>query len=388
METHAFSNPVAVKVVKRRENGSGIIEIPLLPVSEIDLSRTASGGDKTVSITVDVLNEIVANFERFPGPVPIGAGGHDPGGVGGGVSLGFVNAVSVRGNVLYGEVDLTPALFAEVESGGWGGFSVELAKNLKRATAELTGWALTGGVFTNRPATDVNFRIAASDEGTSDEKAIHSICLTAGEEKEQAMEAEKIAALEAELAAEKETVKALRAAAEADKGDSAGLETRLTEANKDLATANIKLSEERAKRSAAESEVARLGKELAKQEQARKEAEIKLEAAENRTLRENVLKLAHKAIDRGVSAKHFEGLEEDPVAWFAKRYVSLEAMEQFLDALPTISESSVSSGKPDKTADPMPKERAAMLRRMGLNPKFAGVTSEEEILELRAAAKE
>ena len=385
MDKAELSHPVDVRVLRRRDNGSGVVEIPLLPATEIDLAHTAGGGKGKAKITEDDLNEMVSNFALFPGPVPIGVSPHAEYGERGGASPGFVNALSVRDGVLFGELDLVPALFSEIEYGSWRGFSVEIARNLKTATVALTGWALTGGIFTNRPATDVNFRIAASDDSTAEQQAHFSICLTAGE-KEIEMDEQKIASLEAELATEKETVKALRLNQDTAKGDTAGLETRLTEQGKDLATANLALSETKAKLGANENELARVNKALAKQEQARKEAEIKLEAEENRSLRDNVTKLAHKAIDRGVSAKHFEGMDEDPAAWFVKRFVSLEAMEQFIDALPTIKDSAVQSGnKPDGTAPKMSKETASRLRRMGLDPKFAGVTTEDEVLDLRHA---
>ena len=387
MDRAAFSEPVEVKILERRPNGSGVVEIPLLPVTEIDGKLTAGGGGK-IQITREVLKEIVANFASFPGPVPIGVSPHDGDGDRGGFSKGFVNAVMVRGDMLYGQLDLIPALFAEVDAGGWRGFSVELARNLKTATVELAGWALTGGIFTNRPATDVNFRIAASSAATSEQAMSFSIRLTAGEE-ETDMSEERIAVLEAELASEKELVKALRAKDDTTKVDTAGLETRLQEKNKDLATANMKLSEVQAKFSAAENELARINRELAKQEAARREAEVKLEAEEQRALAEAVTKLAQDAIDRGVSAKLFEGLEADPAAWFNARYASIGSFKEFVDALPTIKESAVQSGnKPDGNAVKISEENAARLERMGLDPKYAGVTNENDFIALRSASKE
>ena len=382
-----LSHPVEVKILSRRDNGSGVVEIPLLPAVEIRNERTAGGGKGKTKISLEDLEQIVANFALFPGPVPIGVSPHAEYGDRGGFSPGFVNALSVRDGVLFGELDLVPALFSEIESGGWRGFSVELARNLKTATIELAGWALTGGILTNRPATDINFRIAASDAGTSEQQASFSICLTAGDLKEiDTMSEEKIAALEAEVATKDETIKALRLHQDTAKGDTAGLETRLEEKNKDLATANLSLSETKAKLGASENELARVNKALVKSEESRKGAEIKLEAEENRSLRDNVTKLAHKAIDRGVSAKHFEGMDEDPAAWFTKRYVSLEAFEQTIDALPTISESAVTSGnKPDANAAPVSKETADRLARLGLNPDFVGVESEDDVLALRRA---
>ena len=195
----------------------------------------------------------------------------------------------------------------------------------------------------------------------------------------------KIAALEADLATEKETVKTLRANRESDKGDTVTLETRLSEAGKDLAAANLALSETKAKLGAKENEAERLSKDLGKETETRKAAEVKLEAEEARTLKEKVVALAQGAIDRGVSAKLFEGLDEDPVKWFRARYQSVESFEQFVDALPTIKDSAVSSGnQPDGNVDPVSKETAARLSRMGLNPKFAGVTNEDQVLALRA----
>ena len=382
MERAAFSEPVDVVILSRHPNGGGIVEIPLLPVAEIDGKFTAGGGGK-VQVTHEVLHEIVANFGSFPGPVPIGVSPHDGDGDRGGFSLGFVNAVSVRGDALYGQLDLTPALFDQVAQGGWRGFSVEMAHDLKTATATLSGWALTGGIFTNRPATNINFRIAASGEVETSETATHLTRLTAKET--EAMSDERIAALEADLLTEQETVKTLRATQDATKVDTTGLQTRLEEKGKDLATANLSLSEARAKLGASENELARVNSELAKSDEARKAAEIKLEAEQTRSLADDVTKLAKDAIDRGVSAVLFEGLDEDPVVWFRKRYANLEAMKQFVAALPTVKESAVKSGnQPDENAAPVSKETAARLSRAGLNPKYAGITDENQLLDLRA----
>jgi len=387
----ALSTPVDVRVLQRRDNGSGVVEIPLLPATEIDLAHTAGGGKGKVKITEADLLEIVANFARYPGPVPIGAPPHVDGEGREGYSPGFVNAVVVRDGVLYGELDLTPGLFIEVDSGGWRGFSVEIVKNLKTATVELTGWVLTGGILTNRPATDTHFRIAASGESKSEERACIHVCLTAGDHRRKEMAEEKdqkIAALEAELATEKETVKTLRANRETDKSDTVTLEARLTEANKDLAAVRIELSQSKATAAAAQNEVERLNKALAKETEARKGFEVKLEAETARSTKEKVEELARSAIDRGVSAVLFEGLDEDPVKWFSARFASIEAMEQLVKTLPTVTESGVKSGnKPDGTPAPVDPEIAARLERLGLNPKFVGVKSENEILALRAANK-
>lgn len=383
-----LSTPVDIKVIKKRDNGSGVIEIPLLPATEIDLARTASGSETKTEITVADLEKIAANFALFPGPVPIGVSPHQEFEDRGGFSPGFVNAVSVRGSVLYGEIDLIAPLFFEVEMGGWRGFSVEIAHNLKTATAELEGWALVGGVFTNRPATDINFRIAATGKTTSQRVATYSSCLKAGEEK--GMDNEKqIASLEAELGTQKELVSTLRTQAEGMSGETAALEAKLTEAKKDEAAANIALSEANAKLAATTDELAHTKKQLAKEQQSRREIEVRLEAEQNRSLKEQIIDLVKAAIDRGVSAKHFEGVEEDPVAWFNNRYVSVEAMKQTFDAFPTVTDSAVSSGRrPEGAKANLSSETVQRLRRMGLDPKFAGVTNENQIREMKAIEKE
>jgi hypothetical protein len=370
-----LSHPIEVKVLERRENGSGVIEVPLLPATEIDLSRTASGGDGKASITVDHLNEIAANFAMFPGPVPIGVAPH--------VEDMSDRSVSVKGSTLFGVLDLTAGLFAEIEAGGWRGFSVELAKNLKTATVGLTGWALTGGVFTNRPATDVHFKIAASGETEAADRA--SVFQRLQGEKESVMSDDRIASLEADLSTQKELVTSLRSQTDNMATESATLEASLTEAKKDLGAANIALSEAKAKLGALEDDAAHLRKQLSKEQQERREAEVKLEAEQNRALRDSVLELAQAAIDRGVSAKHFEGIEEDPAAWFNKRFVSLEAMTQFIEAMPTVKESAVRSGskQSDQNAA-LSQDTVERFARLGLDPKFARVADEDQ---LRAITK-
>jgi hypothetical protein len=393
-----LSDPVEIRVLRRRENGSGVIEIPLLPATEIDLARTATGTEGKASITVADLEQIAANFPRFPGPVPIGVQPHQDFGDRAGFAPGFVDALVVRGDTLFGQLDVIAPLFAEIEAGGWRGFSVEISRNLKTATVDLDGWALTGGVFTNRPATDVHFRIAASDKGAAELTAAHSITIRPRPEDEVRNMADKVppadpgadrvVTLEGQLKTQESLVGTLRAQAESMAGDKTALEARLRESAKDLKAANIALAEAKASMAALEDEKGHVEKRLKKSEAERRENEIKLEAEQARSLSESVRELATKAIDRGVSAKHFEGLEEDPAAWFAKRYVSLEAMSQFLDALPTVKESATTSGrKPDERAT-LSQETAARLRRMGLDPQYAGITSEDEIFELAAKRKE
>jgi hypothetical protein len=373
--------PVDLSVVEKRSNGAGVIEIPVLPVAEIDLSRTAGGGDGKVPITVEVLQEIASNFADFPGPVPVGVQPHEEYGDRAGFSPGFVNALSVRDDMLYAEVELVAELFEQVLAGGWRGFSVEIAKDLKTATRELEGWALTGGVFTNRPATDVNFRIAASQKGEADSKAIYATTLAT---EDLPMADDKIASLEAELATQKELVTSLRTQTDSIGGEQKALEAKLTEVNKDLAAANIALSDSKAKAAALDEEVTHLRKTLKGEQQTRRETEIKLEAEQNRALRESVIELAGKAIDRGVSAKHFEGLEEDPAAWFNKRFVSLEALSQFIDALPTVKQSATTSGQKSDAGATVSAETAEKFRGMGIDPDYANVSTLSEFQKLKA----
>jgi len=199
---------------------------------------------------------------------------------------------------------------------------------------------------------------------------------------------EKITSLEADLSTQKELVTSLRTQKDEMAGESAAIETKLTEANRDLGAANIALSEQKAKLAALEDEAGHLRKQLATEQQARRETDIKLEAEQNRALKDQVIDLVHKAIDRGVSAKHFEGVDENAVAWFNNRFVTVEAFSQFVDALPTVTDSATSSGrKPDGQANLSSESRKRLLR-MGLDPKYAGVTNEDQILEMAAKKRE
>ncbi len=149
---------VQIKVLKRRDNGSGVIEIPIITIS----------GD---AITIEEMQEMVANHEHFP-IVPVGVSPHREFDDRAGFSPAFLENPSLRNGVLFAELDLIAPLFHEVvELGGWRSFSIEARKNLKTTTQQgavtraLKGWVIVGGVFTNRPAVDAHFKIAA--EGCS-----------------------------------------------------------------------------------------------------------------------------------------------------------------------------------------------------------------------------
>lgn len=379
-----LSEPVQIKVIHRRDNGSGIVEIPLLPQTEIDLARTEGGGKGRIAVTHAVLEEIARNFASYPGPVPIGVSPHVNFEERGGFAPGFINAVKVQDGRLFGEVDLIAPLFAEVEAGGWRGFSVEIARNLKTATVELQGWALTGGVFTNRPATDVHFRIAAENKIETDGVATIN-CLFVGEENEMdekstASGAAEVTALEAKLATKEQLISTLRATADNMAGEKKALEAQLEETNKDLKAANIALADEKAQHAALADQHAHVTRKLADVEASKRETEVKLEAEQTRALKDQVLEIVHGAIDRGVSAALFEGVEEDPVAWFRSKFTTTDALGKFIEALPTVSQSATSSGRPgtDEKAD-LSEDVREKFRRMGLDPKYADIKDENEL---------
>lgn len=165
--------------------------------------------------------------------------------------------------------------------------------------------------------------------------------------------------------------------------ESGTLEAKLKESIKDCASSNIALAEAKARLSATEEDAAFLRKKVTETEQDRRELQVKLEAEQTRALKDQVLELVHSAIDRGVSASLFEGVEEDPAKWFNVRYNSIEALTAFLTALPTVKDSATRSGsqKSDSKAE-VSSDTAARMKRMGIDPKFVGITNEADLIAL------
>jgi hypothetical protein len=322
----------------------------------------------------------------------VGIDGHEK--VRSGAQVAFVNRVELRGDVLYAAVELnSEAAELVVSRRGFRGFSMEARKNPKLPTGEFNGWVLVGGVFTNTPALDTVFQIAATARINSDAVA-HcntALSLPAPKAREESMSeqttapaAEEAVKMQSQIKAQESAIATLRSQVEALTNEKGEIDSRLAESAKDVKAANIALADVKAQLSAVEDEKRRTEERLAKVEKEKRELDIRLEATETRSLRESVVKIAQDAIDRGVTAKYFEKLEEDPVAWFKDRFVSLEAMKEAIASLPTVKESAITSGRKPDAKTTLSPESEQRMRRLGLDPKYAAIATEDDLLALKA----
>lgn len=176
----AAGEPERVRVIERLDNGGGIIEIPLaVETPGVILQNTASAAQGTLDVTGAMFAEMVSNFDKNPGPVPVYFGHENrqrrpetarkadtP-------AAGNITRIWVEGDQLWGRMTVGPKAFRlVVEESGFFGFSIEADFNPDKATGMIEGWVLEGGVFTNDPAFNVNF-IAAERNGS-----VRALCLT------------------------------------------------------------------------------------------------------------------------------------------------------------------------------------------------------------------
>lgn len=404
------SNPRELRLVTERADGSGVIEIPLLSVGVLEFE-----GKRPLDVTTDMLDEIAANFAAYPGPVPVGIAEHVDFGARGGPQPGFIELVYRKKDQLWGRLDLNSSAFSlVVRERSLRGFSVEMYRDLILPSREFRGWVLTGGVFTNRPASDVVFKVAAEamvaeavglyaaldlsgarGKNMADDTKVVSLATHEAKVAEVRAEAKiandkasafeaRVVALEAEIKsarAELETAKAEQAKAETDKITASATANRLeAEAKRQQATIrelNAKLSE--------------VGEQLAAEKTANVSAKVK--------------EIVEGAIEHGAAPALFDGYEADPAAWLSANFASLEAFEKHvgiiqsaipkptrLDAKAKASgsrESMAAKGadEPKLTDD----EKAALeAKNVKLAEEFIGVRDAAEarkIHEARLAAK-
>jgi hypothetical protein len=394
MDAHlAAAKAEEIEILEERPDGSGVVRIPILAAGqEIDLSKTSGGNKGTWNVTEAVLQEIAANVASYPGPVPCGVTPHQDFGLRAGASPSFLEALRVKGGTLYGDLWLCPGLMYEVKGGYWRGFSGEFALDLALPTKKLKGWCMYGGVFTNRPATDVNFKVAAeADDPPSQKIAVfQALRLQTGEangrnrmsadlsvrlatvEAESESKSKKIVSLEGRI---EELSGFLRSSTEqVDKAtkEAEGFRTELqmVKLDVDRKADDLKLAEEKITRLEAE----------------RQELKTGLVRAEDANLAINITKTVRAAIRDGAMPAFFEGCDTDPVKWFRSKFVSFEALEQFCTTIPkNAALSAVKSGKKDDADDSasVPPAVALELRRRGLDPRFATVSNSDELIEIK-----
>ncbi len=382
-----------LRVIERRPDGSGIVEIPVATAAVIDLSRTKSSLRGMFDLGLGVFQEVVANFARRPGPKPVYFGHIPTQARQDTPAAGFVEAAFIEGGQLWNRVDLNAESFQKVVTQrGFRAASIEIDPDMTTPTGVVPGWSQGGLAITNSPATDVEFRVAASrdDDGDGATVATASYVPTPpdGGGKERPMEVT-LSSLQAEC-------NLLRTAAEADKARTTALAadleqarggltravTERDEARVELAQLKLTSSEQIARQRALEAQVSTLTLER----DASAKAAAKLEKAQTNA---QVARIIRKAMTEGVDAAVFAGAEGNEGDWLSARFASLEAFEEFVGAMPKRKGATFTSqGKSVADDDDgLPASIAASLRERGINPAYATIRDSRDLAARRASIK-
>lgn len=154
-----MSEPRKLRVIEDNGDRGGIIEIPLAVPSLItNPEMTAGKGSTQYKIDDQVFSQIIGNFSKWSGPVPVYFGHIKSKDRRTQPAAGFVRKVWQEQGDLWGRIDLGPSAFSSVvRERGFSSFSVELVNSPALPTGDLAGWTLTGGALTNTPALDVQY---------------------------------------------------------------------------------------------------------------------------------------------------------------------------------------------------------------------------------------
>jgi len=377
-----------LEVLERRKDGSGRVRMPIGCVATIDRALTHGGGADNLTLGKKEWGEVVANFPKRKKPVPVYFGHIDDGLRDTTPAAGFVESVDFDGTDLWGTIDLGPSAFdAVVNQRGYRSASVEIRRDAKTPTEELTGWALFGLAITNNPALPVEYSIAASQAVLADSASVRLTVEFEAPRKENgimseqlsltALQADKIR-LEAEVAQRDEAIKAMQKSGEAAAADKTALSTEINELR-------IKLASVSAASGAAETRVKDLEKSLdaTKAENVRLTADLK--KVSDSQVGAEVTRIVRAAVGRGVDPAFFDGSEKDPVAWMSAKFANLEAFKSVAEAIPGHKGRVISGTAPRQDEDNQITEATRVaLQSAGVDPKYFTVQNEHDLAALRA----
>jgi len=408
------------RVIERRPDGSARVEVPVITITQnLDLSQTEGGGEGKLSFDLVDFAQMVENFTAWPKPVAVGFdgyGGHQ--GARNGPQSAFVDELSIHDDALFAVMDLNPfAASMVVNDRAFRGFSMEASRNPKTPTKAFRGWVLTGGVFTNNPATDTQFRIAATSSSAVNELATFTSPVefagasdsteetkTMADDPKQetvslSFHEQKLGALRDELTAKATEADGLRASLKSAEDKIATLEKEQANNRSDSTELSDKVATLTAKSNRLEAQLnqaneAKMELSRALNEKAEEFAELR-----SKTLGSEVKTLILGAIDAGVPPAIFDGWEGNPADWLASNYASIDAFKNFVTALtgaPKIPSGSVAksghdpkeSSEPGEPAMTEEEKRAFANRGIRTDVDFRHVTNEEEARKRLAAAKE
>jgi hypothetical protein len=403
---------VPFRIVRENADGSGVVEIPIMKVGEIDLSKTAKPVNKTWKITPEILSEVVSNFGRYGSPIPVGVHPHAATlGDTAGPMPAFFNSMDVRGDSIWASVFATPMLFHEIRSGAWRSFSPDVGLNVEWPSITLKGWSVYGGVFTNRPAQELQFgpphAIAAAFMPTRVQTSIR-IQLSLEERQEGKMPEDKTISLATHEAAVADFNSKIALANDKItrlETNQAGYTSEIATLRKAVSDGDAALTAALNDKTLAVSSANRLeaqskaqGETIRQLETAKTELELKVKKQDRETSDHSIKLTITEAVEKGLAPALFDGWEPDPTAWMEKNFASLAAFQSHVRVLtgvgPKISLGSgtVKSGHdPAKAADPekvtLTAEEEAQMKKLGLGIDFVGVTTEEQARAVMEARK-
>lgn len=385
----AAADPIKARVIEMRENGTSLVEVPVLTVQDkVDFSKTHGGGKKDGSISEDELRQMAANFAEWPRPVTIGFdgidGGHDRDK--GGPAIAFARSARFDDGALLVVAELDQfATELIVSRKAFRATSVEARLSPVLPTVTMSGWVLTGFIFTNSNAVDTVFDIAATGDVTSAESFRALVDFQLTEEPapnkgqggpQMSDETARLELAEKSIAAREETIAGLEKKLSAQVRDGAELSLKYDELRTANATTELELS-------AAQAKCNRVKKENAELRAKETQEKNKEQAAE-------VLTLAETMVGNGFTAAFFEGCEANPVAWLTAKSLSIETLRELAAQNSVKSDNTATSagpGSPPADADAAVKLTAddeKELSRLGLDPKFSGIENANDLARMKA----
>ena len=330
-----------MRIVRELENGAIEVDMPLFRSGTLNLARSASRTDATVTVSDPELHDIVGNFDLFGRSVPVSRPPHVPFSERGGAADAFVTAVRTVGSQIMGTVRVVdPELASEVRQGRWEGFSVEMLKDLELATGKIPGWTLVGGIFTNRPAAAVHGRIAASHyQYALAASAFEPLFERVTERPEKAAGDDSMSkdtvSLEAQLADERSKAATLSASLDQANSERNALAEKVTSLESGFDEVSSELSTERTKAQTAERERARAVADLASMRTEYDAQSDRMKRLEDEGKAASIIRAVKAAIRSGVVPSKLEGYEKNPIQWMTdKGFASLDGLQNFLDVMP------------------------------------------------------
>lgn len=405
--------PLKARVLERLESGGAVVEVPVITeTAELDLRRTHGGGEGKVSITGEHLRQMASNFGAWPKPVTVGFDGIDPGHDRdtGGPSSAFVESLTVRGTALWATVTLSGMLAGLIIEGAYRASSMEARLNPKTPTAEFEGWVLTGFIFTNNPATDTTFKIAATGEIESAEMGTASVPfdkpglseakkesamdpITAASEKAGKSESvsltfhnEKVEGVKAQLTASEERVRTLSETNETLREQVVNLRADYDAARAKADTAKDEAATEKATASRAVSEARNLRDSNRQLQEQIVELTAKVNEVDAANLSLKVTDTITETIKAGVRPAVFEGHESNAADWMRAKFTSFEEFEKHCKVLAggvTVPSGSQANSGHDPSTDGDPADGKEDLASADLTQ----ATTEEEARKILAARK-